>query len=53
MKTFRYTDGLGHAYNVPEDRLEEFERRQGVLLRVGIVGKLLVLAGILWFSWTH
>lgn len=52
MKTYQYKDGLGHVYNVPEDCLNEFERRIGVLLRIGIAGKLVLLAGILWFAWT-
>jgi hypothetical protein len=48
-----YKDALGHVYDVPEDRIEEFERRRDILLRIGIAGKLIVLACVLWFAWTH
>ncbi len=50
-KTFRYTDALGHHYDVPDHLLPEFERRRGILLRIAIVGQSIMLAAILAFAW--
>jgi hypothetical protein len=49
----RFTDLLGYTYDVREDQLAEFERRRGILLRIAIAGKLVLLAAILLFAWTH
>lgn len=51
MRTYR--DGLGHEYNVPDENVEEFERRRTILLCIKIALQLLVLAGLLWLSWSH
>jgi hypothetical protein len=53
MKTHQYRDAFGYCYNVPEDLIEEFERRRGILLRIAIVGQVLLLAAIMAFAWTH
>lgn len=44
----RYIDGLGHEYDVPESCIAEFERRRGVLLRIAIVIKFVILAALIW-----
>jgi hypothetical protein len=51
MQTYR--DGLGHVYEVPDDAIAEFERRRGVLLRIAIGIKLLILCGLLYMAWLH
>jgi len=51
MKTYRYTDVMGHHYDVPEHLLAEFERRRGILLRIAIIGQSVLLTAILDFAW--
>lgn len=51
MKVVKYKDALGNEYNVPEDKLEGFERRRCRLLRIAIAGQVLLLGVILYFSW--
>lgn len=48
MKTYR--DSLGFTYEVSKENVEEFERRRGVLLKVAIVVKLVMLVGILYLA---
>jgi hypothetical protein len=48
----KYRDGLGHIYDIPDDAVPEFERRRGVLLRIAIFIKLVILAGLLALSWS-
>ena len=47
----QYKDGLGHVYNVPDDKVEEFERRRGVLLRIKIAIQLILLGGLIALGW--
>lgn len=45
----RYQDGMGHVYSVTPDQIEAFEARRGVLLRLAILIKLLILAILLYY----
>ncbi len=47
-----YRDGLGHIHKVPDHAVPEFERRRGVLLRIAIVIKVVIIAGLLALSWS-
>ncbi len=44
----QYRDGMGHVYDVPPERVAEFERRRTRLLVLAIIGKLIVI-GLLIF----
>jgi hypothetical protein len=47
----QYKDSLGHIYNVPDDKVEEFERRREVCLKIAVAGQLLILAGLIALNW--
>ena len=47
----KYIDGLGYEYDVPEHCIEEFERRRGIILKIAIVGKIILLAGLIVFMY--
>ena len=47
-----YVDGLGYKYTVAPHQIEEFERRRGVLLRIAIFLKLVILMVILIWAWS-
>jgi hypothetical protein len=46
-----YRDGFGYEYRVPDECVDEFERRLGVALRIKIAMQVLLVAGLLYLAW--
>lgn len=43
-----YKDGLGHKYEVPDNRIEEFERKRAIALAIAIIGKIIVIGWLVY-----
>ena len=47
----RYRDELGKTYDAPDHAVEAFEQARRPLIIAGIVGQLVLLAGVLYIAW--
>lgn len=47
----QFKDGFGYTYDVQPHQLEKFERRRGILLRIAIVIKILIIIGLIALFW--
>lgn len=46
----KYRDMLGASYEVSSQNVDEFERRRGILLRIAIGLKVLIIAGLIYLG---
>lgn len=51
MSFMRYKDGMGYEYEVPLDRVPEFDRRRRNLLVIAIIVQMVMMVLLLWMAW--
>jgi hypothetical protein len=45
----QYKDGFGYVYDVPDECVAEFERRHGLLLKIAIFIKVMIIVFVIIF----